>query len=819
MLYRIFLLVLSIVLLPISLLAKEPSPAQQAFWTGHYEQAITHWQQQLQNSSQASQHLHYRLRIATAQRQMGAYSWAEHQLQQVQSELQKPHVSAELKADFYTEYSKLMTAKGRQYWPKAQGAIQQAIKWAQTAHQPQQQARVLNQRGNLQGLLLEYEMALGSYAKALALLSPKDHELRDKILINQAHKTYLLETDNAYQHDHLNLAYQNSIERVLQILTRSEDWQDVYAQIMGQINIVQLALQINQQLSPPDERLQQQAYHALQQAIQRAKNIQQARALSHAQGALGGMYLQQSQLNSALQLTQQALFNAQSSADNKLFYLWYQQLGEIYKQQNKLPQAIKAYQNAVDKLTPIRLRDAQTGYCDIQDSFRERIAPAYFELADLLLQQAAHTDDPAHKKALLLKARDSIESFKGAELQAYYQDDCIAVYAEEALVDQYLDQHTAVLYPIALRDRLELLLSLNGHIYQKTLPIAQEHLAQTVALFLSPLRQHPYPQLLERGRGVSRGVNRGVSRSDSDTANSIVCSPEPRGEAVPLPNPAKRFKQPAQDLYQWLIKPLNSVLQQHQIHTLVVAPDGVLRTMPFAALYNGQQFLIEEYALAVIPSLSLSHVEQHQSVEHSILLAALSDARHGFSAIPCAEYEINALNDLLSPTHPPLVNKGFLKSQLQQRLSNSNDAFVHIATHGQFNADLDKTFILTYDEALSLNTLEQLMKLSTLRQRPIELLTLSACETAAGDDRAALGLAGVALKAGVNSALASLWQVDDEATPAVILEFYRQLMDQPEHSKAQALQQAQIKLLRSQHLAQYHHPYYWAAFLLIGNWL
>jgi CHAT domain-containing protein len=92
---------------------------------------------------------------------------------------------------------------------------------------------------------------------------------------------------------------------------------------------------------------------------------------------------------------------------------------------------------------------------------------------------------------------------------------------------------------------------------------------------------------------------------------------------------------------------------------------------------------------------------------------------------------------------------------------------------------------------------------------------LSACETAMGDDQAALGLAGVAIKAGARSALATLWSINDRASSALVMEFYRQLGDSSV-SKAVALQRAQLKMLAD---SAYDHPAYWSPFLLLNNWL
>lgn len=141
---------------------------------------------------------------------------------------------------------------------------------------------------------------------------------------------------------------------------------------------------------------------------------------------------------------------------------------------------------------------------------------------------------------------------------------------------------------------------------------------------------------------------------------------------------------------------------------------------------------------------------------------------------------------------------------------------MHIASHGQFDRNPNNTFLLTYDDKLTLDKLQSLLGFSQIRENSVELLTLSACQTAVGDERAALGLAGVAIKAGAKSALASLWFVNDESTSQLIVEFYRNLLNQPQWSRAKALQQAQQKLAAT---LAYQHPAYWAPFLLIGNWL
>lgn len=140
---------------------------------------------------------------------------------------------------------------------------------------------------------------------------------------------------------------------------------------------------------------------------------------------------------------------------------------------------------------------------------------------------------------------------------------------------------------------------------------------------------------------------------------------------------------------------------------------------------------------------------------------------------------------------------------------------MHVASHGQFDSHVDKTFLLASGEKLTMDQLDALVGSFWPAEAPLELLTLSACQTAVGDDRAALGLAGVAIKAGARSALATLWHVNDRASSELVVEFYRQLQ-LPKMSRAAALQQAQLSLIRE---PRYAHPGYWAPFLMLNNWL
>ena len=254
-------------------------------------------------------------------------------------------------------------------------------------------------------------------------------------------------------------------------------------------------------------------------------------------------------------------------------------------------------------------------------------------------------------------------------------------------------------------------------------------------------------------------------------------------------------------------------LSIHGINTLVFMPDGALRTVPFAALHDGRQFLIERFAVVVTPSLDLTDTRSVKRKQAKVLSAGLTESVQGFAPLPNVKGELDGIQDIYKSDR--LENNTFVSTGVSDGLRANPYSVVHIATHGKFGSKASDTFLLAWDGKIDMNQLDGMMKQPRANGVPLELLTLSACETAAGDDRAALGLAGVAVKAGSRSALATLWSVSDQAASELVLEFYTQLQN-PSISKAEALQAAQLKLMDSRN---YRHPYYWSPFLLIGNWL
>jgi CHAT domain-containing protein len=529
----------------------------------------------------------------------------------------------------------------------------------------------------------------------------------------------------------------------------------------------QLALQLqNHPQAIPSSTISPLLVHQmLTQALDLAQQQQDYRSIAYAEGFLGQLYEKQQRYVEAQQLTMQAIFHAQNVPE--LLYLWEAQSGRLWQAQHDLSQAKSAYQRALDYLQPIRAR-LTIGQRNIFTVFREHFAPVYYGLADVLLLQATSATTAKQKNSLLIEAQQIIEQLKTAELQDYFQDECVSMVTTKATALDELGEHTAVFYPILLPNRIELLLNLPTGIRQFTVPIPLKQLGEVILTFRKNLQ--------------------------TITTNLFI--------------------EQATQLYEWLITPLQAELVANKINTLVVVPEGLLRTIPLTALYEAKQekFLLQQLAVVTTPSLTLTDPRPLPRENVNILINGLSKGVQDFPPLPNVLLELKEIQGIFSH-NKTLLNQTFLEDNFSQALKTTPYLIVHIASHGQFSSDPQKTFLLTYDKKLTMNKLEELLRVN--ETSAVELLTLSACQTAVGDERAALGLAGVAIKAGARSALASLWFVNDNSTSQLISEFYR-LLKNSQLSKAQALQQAQLQLLEGE---TFSHPAYWAPFLLIGNWL
>lgn len=501
----------------------------------------------------------------------------------------------------------------------------------------------------------------------------------------------------------------------------------------------------------------------LSTAKQQAQILGDQRAESFALGTLGELYEQAGQMADAQQVTEAALNLAQQIEAADTAYLWQWQLGRVLQAQGKREAAIEAYADAVATLQLLR-SDLVAINPEVQLSFREGVEPVYRQFVSLLLQP-----DIALTRKELELARQTIESLQLAELDNFFREACLN--AQSVLIDQ-VDQQAAVIYPIILPDRLEVILTLpQGGIRRYTVPVPQAEVTRKVTQLQAFLRQ-------------LASNNRAVTLSEQ--------------------------------IYDWLIRPIQPDLNQNAPSTLVFVLDGVLRNIPMAVLRDREtgQYLIEQYAIALTPGLQLLESQNAGAGQFGVLLGGLSQSPSPeFSNLPGVVDELEQIRSQVD-SNRLLLNSQFNENAIRDAIQKIPFPVVHLATHGEFSSRLEDTFILTWDNRITINQLNSLLQATDIsRRRPIELLVLSACETAEGDERAALGLAGVAVRAGARSTIASLWPLNDAAAPQLMVQFYQNLAN-GNVTKAEALRQAQLSLLQS----QYSQPYYWGAVVLVGNW-
>lgn len=522
-------------------------------------------------------------------------------------------------------------------------------------------------------------------------------------------------------------------------------------------------------LQEPVARLEPAFARSLEESLGEAAvlagRFEDRRTLSFAEGYLGRLYEKQQRTAEALDVTRTAVHLAQQTGAPALLYQWHWQIGRLLQARGDSDRAIQAYQRAVESAQQLRLSQDQPpdGF---GDSFYQTVGPLYQQLADLLLRRAEASTNADAAQADLRTARNTIELFRGAELEDYFRDGCVGSLQARTRGIERLPEHTAALYPVLLRDRTILILIIGKTLQQFPVPAGTAEMAAAV-----------------------RELRRRLER---------VAIPEYLG--------------PAQRLYDLLIRPLEPVLAQHAVTTLVFVPDGPLRTMPLAALHDGHKFLVERYASVVVPGLTLVDPGSIPRQRISVLLNALMKGVQGFQPLPYVAEEVTTIEGLF--TCEVLENETFTAKNVQKALARRPFTIVHIASHGAFSREAKDSFVLTFDDRLSLDQLEQLITRRPFSNRRLELLVLSACEMASEDERAAIGLTGLAVKADARSAVASLWYINDEAAAMLISAFYRELRDETV-SKAEVLRRAQLSLI---HDRRYRHPGYWSPFLLIGNW-
>jgi CHAT domain-containing protein len=511
----------------------------------------------------------------------------------------------------------------------------------------------------------------------------------------------------------------------------------------------------------------------------------------------------------------------------------------------------------------------------LQDVARTKVVDIYRELADLLLSQGRILE--AQQVLELLKAEEVKDFTRAAQKEnttevaltpkeGQIKDKSNSLIALGQRVDECEQSNCAQLQPLLdQRDALVQQFDSEVQVIEKEfrdrnvrntddaalapkdfLGQAQEIVnAQPGTVLIYPLVMDNRIWLLWASRGgiVKRQEVKGVGQKQL-------------GETVLkfrqlLQNPnsdLKELKATSKQLYDWLLKPIDSELKANKVQNLVFSLDRSSRYIPMSALFDGEKYLIERYTVSTVLSAGYTDMSQRPAFatqNTKVMGFGLSAAKPGFNPLPNVVTELDAIVRQ-NPQDPQGVYSGqtflndrFTAETLRQNLRNYR--VLHIATHGKFvPVNPDKSFLLLGDgNQLAIPRIRTLQNLSS-----IDLVVLSACETALGGaDQDGVEIAGISSyflrKGAAKAVMASLWLVNDASTSLSMQQFYKNLAT-GKLTKAEALQKAQLRFLRGEITAKdasprgpslqpigapqtrgastdFSHPYYWAPFILIGN--
>jgi len=536
---------------------------------------------------------------------------------------------------------------------------------ARKANNPHILSCILNDIGNCLVADHDYETAIVFFEEAFEIINESSVNigLKSKILIN------LLRIE--IQHTSYDILPKRLSYTANQIKKLPDSHQKA-------ADLISLSILISQykKMFPKyyDHNVMSLHYNILVDAKEIAKSIQSYPLLSYAYGYLGSLYENTKQYKEARSMTRKAIFYAMQGNHPEILYLWEWQSARIFKTNGDIKNAIKAYQKSISTLEPIRIKFF-VGFRAEKDTFNKQIKPVYLGLAELLLIQAETIKDEQLKQSTLLEVIKTMERLKTAELQDFFEDECTVAMKKKQVVLSQTPERIAVLYPIPLKEKLILLLILPDGIHQISVAVGLNHLYDC--------------------------INKFRKRLQTRTNN--------------------RFLYEAQKLYDWIIRPVKQSLHKNNIDTLIFAPDGPLRLVPLSTLHDENKFLIESYAVGLIPAISLTDPKQLKDIKINILINGLYEARQGFSCLPSVKSEIQDIKKIMNGK-VVLENSEYTIENLINEFKNDEYSIVHIATHGVFGGTPQESFLLSYENKLNMDQLENLLGINRFQKNQVELL-------------------------------------------------------------------------------------------------
>ncbi|NMF58810.1 CHAT domain-containing protein [Pseudanabaena yagii] len=553
----------------------------------------------------------------------------------------------------------------------------------------------------------------------------------------------------------------------------------------------------------------EQAISFHQQALSQYEKVGDRAGIGVALSNLGRAYANNSKQLEAINAYQKALNIAREVRDPSTESVILANIGDLLAQQKQIDSAIAFLKQSVNVRESIRQSIRMLPRED-RSAYKQSVSYTYRNLAKLLLQQGR-----------INEAIQILDLLKVQELQDYLRDvkgnertsSGITLFApEQAVINsdlkslingsplatqiqqissqqeanlassksllanvQKFGDRAAMFYPLLFEDRLFLVL----------LPAKSAPILRSISI-----QQQDFTKLLQS------------FRSDlQDSSSSDV-------------------KESSAQLYKYLIKPIEADLKAANIELLLYAPDGQMRYIPLAALYDGKQWLIEKYRFNYLTASGFLDLQTTVKLPLKAIAAAFTQGdfkfsigseQFSFTGLPFAGKEINKIAETF-PNTTKLFDTFFNRNATVAQFGEYN--IIHLATHAAFvSGTPEDSFVLMGNgDRLNLRELREWKLPNT------QLVVLSACQTAlggvVGSGEEILGFGYQIQRTGARAAIASLWTVSDQGTQSLMGSFYTQLHKGT--NIINSLREAQLSLLQSKQ-PEFQHPYFWAAFILIGN--
>jgi len=507
-------------------------------------------------------------------------------------------------------------------------------------------ASTLVNLGNVHARGGDLRAALGAYREATSLAAgASDPALEARALANAARAATELEHSEAE-------ALREQATRAIRALPPERDRLELLLHRARTSDPVRESLPHGE----AREQVRLSMYGLLTEAAGLAATLEDERSAAYADGYLGALYEAEGRLDEATQLTDRALLHAQRANATEVALRWWEQSARIHARTGRRDSAIEAYSRAVSLLQELR-HTLGIDYAASAGALRTNAGSLYHAYVDQLLQRAdARASDPnADPAADLRQAQQTMEQLKATELRDYFEDECVDASLARSVDAPRASPTAAILYPILLPDRLEMLVSTGEAIQRARVDVD----AETLTASVRELRR-----LLQK-----RGT--------------------------------RQYLRESLRLYNWILRPIEPLLDAARVDTLVFVPGGPLRTIPMAALHDGERFLIERYALAVTPGLELTDPRPLERTQLQAFLGGISQGVQGFDALPAVREELRSIDALYDSEM--LLDDAFVAGAIESQLASQPFNVVHIASHAQFESSSEGAFVLTHDGRLSMD--------------------------------------------------------------------------------------------------------------------